>query len=279
MIGVSTVRGILCYDTLGYEFQEGDIVMFQVYLDVEEVKDETKPAYVQLRMHGGEVNNYGHVFYPDRWTTVVMSPEAFDRTFASGSDYSTETDGRRFWIHPSQNMNAKLYLSRAEVIPASEVKDITTSDFTLGTTEFVGSGENATGLSSASTPNDKIYNHVSNRVPYYFNGQIRFYIRNYKGATPNPCVTLAFKTAQVLSAGRTVEVTLRGALVEQIQIQLGNGALITSSSATPVADGYTKYTFTVPSPVYANIIRIFPAGQEFAQEQYRQIDLLNVEVK
>lgn len=303
MLNVSTVRGILCYDTLGYEFQAGDMVVLQAYLDVdatnarteEEVdgktvvtnnvtnyaEGEVANAHVRLRMSGGTEANYGHDIRAGQWTTIVIGAEAFARSYVEGD---TEKDNRRFWFHPSIRMDATLYLSRAEVIPASEVVDITKSnaEYTLGGTTYIGSGENLTG---AQTPNDAIFQHESNTIPYYFGGQIRFYVRNYKGATPSPAVTLRYKTTWLANADKKVEVTLRGALVDQIAIELidtsGNATKIDSTSKQAVDNGYTKYTCDIATGLgRISKIRIYPAGDEFSQDLgYRQIDLLNIEVK
>ena len=240
----SLTSASISFDAKGYEFNANDYILAEAM---------SVGGTITLRVPANGLNNatllndgvWAYVLAP----ATAVSFQIFDK------------------------IDATLYIRNVKAIPASEVKDIaTTGDETiykLSSYDFVG-GEYATasgvlgsanyavsysaiqgvkvGACAWSLAGDK-YSQASDVLPYYVNGQIRFYVRAHQKNGMDSAKKVVLKSANAYNfTSGIISVVVRGVLVTDVTL-LGSGngvscAMVEDANQEGVPAGYVRYAMS-----------------------------------
>ena len=239
------------WNTMGYEFNEGDYVVFYVYNDSDfDVVDISLGDAHRQRCYNGQ------------WTMVLWSAadvQANGWSWLIGRNYGDNdhdpmTYGR---------LTGTVYFSKAKVYSAQQVKDLTTVDstyeYTIGNTTLVGNPE----LIYNGYDHDNIFafNDPSFKNPHYVNGTLRWNVLGEKYQLEyKPSVGFKFKQSYEVT-NCYVYVTISGAVEGEIYIQTFNSIGFTDDGyfgsangelVETLANGFAVYKFNVDQ----NIIKV-----------------------
>lgn len=223
-------------DTKDYQFNEGDYVIFDVYLDV--TTDATEALYLDIRLNGEAVDTYATRVLDGGWAQVLFPASALK--------------GELLFFY-STSFNADLYIGKAKAIPASEVKDIATTGsetaYTLSGLNFVG-GSYATYSGNKPTyttvggkvaaelmvsTGEPVFSAPTDVVPHYVNGGIRFYANNNDVKTTT-YLRIALKLAEPITSNRSkVKITMRG-------FDISDGGVFFVNSTTQTLAGQLAFS-------------------------------------
>lgn len=242
----------LTYDLKGYEFNTGDVVVFDVYVDLDE---ETE--FVEIRWS----DKYSTRATNKQWSKVIVESSGLHNTGVlkmAACYYSlTGSSGD----YNSLGFNGSVYFSKAKAVPASSV--ITTStegqEFTFGSQniEYVGGkGSGAHGWIGNWVPgrNTTVYCQVVNTQPQIIDGTLTYYMQGDYDLTSTatnkirPAMVLDLKNSFNITKTTVIKVTIRG-VVKDKTLTIGfigegkNTGTKSDGVISESADGYTTYTF------------------------------------
>jgi hypothetical protein len=203
----------ITWNTFGYEFNEGDYVVFYVYNDTDaDVVDVSLGYTHRERCYNGQ------------WTIVIWSAadvaaEGNGWTWLLAKNYNGNWSGMS-----GANLNGTLYFSKAKVYSATEVADLTTVDdtfeYTVGNTTLIGKA----GIAYNGNYNfdDPAFEDSFYKYPYCAGGVLAFHIHDRVDTglqQPfSPKLEFALKDAYDLE-NCYVYMTIKGAVEGQVYIQ------------------------------------------------------------
>lgn len=178
------------WNTMGYEFSEGDYVAFYVYND-------SNHDAVDISLN----TPHRQRCYKGQWTMVLWKAED---VMANGWSALFARNANGVW----EQFTGTLYFSKAKVYSAQEVKDLTEVaddfEYTVGNTTFIGKAEN---LNGNFTPDQNAFNDASFNRPFYVDGALRWNVIPNKTGSTWPKMGFTFKQAKAVTANTYVEVT------------------------------------------------------------------------
>lgn len=116
--------------TCGYQFNEGDYIVFYV-------KAELESDYLTVRVG----TKYGTYCNTGKWTQVIFPASALETT--SLLRFYAYNEGEEYWhADVKTNMKGDVYITKAKVYSADQVKNMSeaesTETYNIGSTTFVG---------------------------------------------------------------------------------------------------------------------------------------------
>ena len=236
------------YNLVNYEFNEGDIVVMDMYVDLSE---ETQFAEIWW----GYTNRTR--IANKSWGTVVVDAAHLQEN-SQGTDFPI-----RIYAYDSNftfvRFNGSVYLGKAKAVASSDIVTTTTQgvEYTFGSqqTEYVGGSGNSVTLSNGincnlgNNPDRNAFNQTGDKSPQIINGAMRFYIGG--GDQERPVLTLIPKKAMTLNVGAKIHVTVRG-VNEEYKMQFAGwnvdksklGHTETCSDGIDQGKGYVTYTIS-----------------------------------
>ena len=201
------------WNMFGYEFNEGDYVVFYVYNDTDaDVVDVSLGYTHRERCYNGQ------------WTIVIWSAadvaaESNDWTWLLAKNYNGEWKGMS-----GANVNGTIYFSKAKVYSATEAADLTTVDdtfeYTVGNTTLIGKA--GTGYNGNYNFEDPAFEDSFYKYPYCAGGVLAFHIHDRVDAGMqqpfSPMLEFALKDAYDLE-NCYVYMTIKGAVEGEVFIQ------------------------------------------------------------
>lgn len=181
------------WNTFGYEFNEGDYVVFYVYNDSDcDVVDISLGTAHRQRCVKGE------------WTMVLWSAADLLEngwSWLVGRNYNQiDTTYSR--------LTGTIYLSKAKVYSAEQVKDLDgvedTFEYTVGNTTFIGKGDNYNG---DYQPDSAAFNDASYSHKFYVDGVLRWNVKP-KDSSLWPAMGFVFKEVKEITADTYLYVTI-----------------------------------------------------------------------
>lgn len=229
---VQDATSILSVISCDYEFNEGDYVAFYAMADVQGAD------YVSIRLNAPYVdtndNNklkdyfvYG-TYLHNKKTSLVLLPAdkisgEIQLKFIAEIDSET-LGGSKYSANTTTNMKGAVYLTKAKVYSASEVKDLATAsdtyEFNIGSTTCVGkinalttNGANQWGEYNYDT---KVYASPWDTSYFQVNDTLRFYARSMRReegklvSPQNTCIGIELKDAIPANSGKKIYITASG---------------------------------------------------------------------
>ncbi len=236
----------IVWKQFGYEFNEGDYVVFYVYNDSDyDIVDISLGNTHRQRCLNGE------------WTTVIwkasdVADSSLNWSKLIGYNYGDTDYAGRTW----GKVSGTVYISKVKVYSAEQVKDLTTVDstyeYTIGKTTLVGAPSLMNG---DYAENPAAFNDANFTNPYYVNGLLRWQIHAAKTQTEKqPMVGFKFKNNYEITSNCYLYVTVKGAVEGQVYAQIfnDNGYVAAGHIATPsgtlvetLPNGFAIYKFHV----------------------------------
>ena len=260
---VGNDKATLSLMTAKYQFNAGDYVVMNVYVDLD-------ADYLQLRL--GTL--YGTHCFNEKWTTVIIPAEAFEET----SYFLLEAlnDGGDYKPDVSTPLSGYVYFTKAKVYSAAQVKNMSevedTYEYNIGSTTFVGK-VNYIGRNYGSyNYNPTIYGGWYDTKVALLCDTLRFYARsdsadNASGAKRSTVIGLELKEA-VECKGSLMYIVASGLVddpdVDDLYLQIfGEREVGHFASPRPVSrevleDGYVRYCFDLSS--YDKSMKYFRLG-------------------
>lgn len=213
------------WNTFGYEFNEGDYVAFYVYNDSDcDVVDISLGTAHRQRCYKGE------------WTMVLWSAADLLEngwSWLIGRNYGEEDYAPDIYTR----LTGTIYLSKAKVYSAQQVKDLTTveatEEYTIGHATLMGSPD--TVNNDYDHDNKEAFNDPSFKNPFYVNGMLRWHALGLKYQDEySPQIAFKFKEPYEMASNCYMYLTVKGAIEGEIDIQAFNSLVDT--------DGYTLDT-------------------------------------
>jgi len=228
---VQDTTSILSVISCDYEFNEGDYVAFYAMADVQGAD------YVSIRLNAPYVDTndnklkdyfvYG-TYLHNKKTSLVLLPadkilDEIQLKFIAEIDSET-LGGSKYSANTQTNMKGSIYLTKAKVYSAEQVKDLaTTSDtyeFNIGSTTCVGkinalttNGANQWGEYNYDT---KVYASPWDTSYFQVSDTLRFYARSMRReegklvSEQNTCIGIELKDAIPVNSGKKIYITASG---------------------------------------------------------------------
>ncbi len=234
----TAAQNTLYYDIMEYTYEDGDYAVFYVYND-------TDTDFISLLF------NYdnGVRLAKGEWTMVIRPvSEITDCHLRFMGQNYVEVNGVATASQTSANLSGDVYISKAKVYAANEVKALVnveeTTEWTVGDTTFVGPA-----LKYNGEPNTLMNNSLEYE-PYMINEQLRItlWAHDYAG------LYAALKTPVDLSVETTyIAITLKGAEADKFTIlPLGTegqydafGSKLYPVNVLNNENGYVTYLFKI----------------------------------
>ena len=245
-----------------YPFKTGDYVVLNVYADLQNAD------YMQVRV--GTL--FGSYCYNQKWTTVIFPATALDSIDYLRFDAST--DGGNYKPNGSADMNGYVYVTKAKVYSANQVKNLTEVDsafeYNIGSTTFVGKASYVGKNYGSYEYNPTIYSEWHDKGVALIDDQVRFYARsdsddNATSAVRETVVGFELKDG-VACADKKLYIVASGLVddpeVDDLLLQVfsnresGHFASPRPVSREVLEDGYVKYCFDL-SIYPTNTIKYF----------------------
>lgn len=253
------------HDICNYKFNDGDYVVFYVYSDFDD-DGATLKTTVSSPSYATRLIN-------KTWSMVLVPAIVLE----NDNEWIVAPD-------TAKGLKGCIYLSKAKAIDKSEVINGVdeNNSFTFSGMEFVGVNENQTGADCNGKPN--LYNQPADTSVHYINGRLRYYMGQNE---ENPYVTLKLKNAFTVTAGSTtVSIILRGAVVENLDIEFRGSTNSSKRSTTTreeLSNGFIKYTLSFAARQDGHVydtIKIYAAGYTTIYTGgYRQVEISNIEIR
>ena len=237
----------IIWSKCGYEFNQGDYVVFYVYNDSNRDVIDISLGYTHRQR-----------CYNGQWTMVLWKASDVDDNANTWSWLIARNYGASDFAGMSWgNLDGKLYFSKAKVYSAEQIKDLVnvadTYEYTIGNTTLVGKAE--TAQNGTYNENPDAFNDVSYSNPYYVNGMLRWNINPVTiQEVRQPKIGFTFKNSYEIKSGLYMEVTVKGAVEGQVTIQVFNSLGFTDDGhvGTPAGElvrtldnGFAVYRFNV----------------------------------
>ena len=208
----------IAWHTLGYEFNEGDYVVFYVYNDSDFDAVDISLGYTHKQ-----------TCYNGQWTMVLWKASdvinkgddwSNDWSYLSAKDYNGDYEGMTWG-----NLNGTVYFSKAKVYSADQVADLTTVEdtyeYTVGNTTLIGKA--VLDVTDVYEYNPDAFNDAFFLNPHFVNGVLAYNINDKVEDLPlqiedEPIIELTLKDAYDLE-NCYVYMTIKGAVEEDVWMQ------------------------------------------------------------
>ena len=230
------------WEHLGYQFNNGDYVVFYAYNDTDvDFIDLSLSYFHRQRLHKGQWNMViwkASDVIENNWSWLIgyKYPEQ-EFIGANGHEYS-----------------GTIYLSKAKVYSSAQVKDLTAVDsdyeYTIGESTFIGQADMVNGTFN---PNSAAFNDDTFRKPFLVNGLLRWQIVPKTTHTYSmPYVGFTFKEENEITDDAYLYVTFKGGVEGKVTAQLFNNSLFTAAGhyttvkgelVETLDDGFAVYKF------------------------------------
>ena len=246
-----------------YQFNQGDYVVFHVYVDVE-------ADYVDVRL--GTL--FGTHCHNKKWTMAIIPAEAFATT--EYLRFEAKTDGGNYKPDESVNIKGDVYITKAKVYTESQVKNMTqvedTYEFNVGSTTFVGKVNYYGNNKGSYNYNPTVWASWYDTDIALVNSTLRLYARsdsadNAAGKKRLTVFGMELKEA-VQCEGKKLYIVASGLVddpdVDDLYLQIftsreaGHFGSPRPESREVLEDGYVKYCFNLSS--YTDAIKYFRLG-------------------
>lgn len=262
-----------------YQFNPGDYVVMNVYADI-------NADYMQLRL--GTL--YGTHCFNKKWTTVIIPAEAF--ASIEYLRFEALNDGGNYKPDESANIEGNVYITKAKVYSADQVKNMAqvedTYEYNIGSTEFVGKVSFVGNNYGTYNYNPTIYGQWYDTGVALVNDTLRFYARsdsadNSTGAKRNTVIGMELKDA-VACSGTKMYIIASGLVNDPDHMHLqiftgresGHFASPRAVSEEVLDDGYIKYCFDLSS--YTSEMKYFRfwTGQQLIIPDYEAVMIRDI---
>lgn len=274
------------WETLGYNFNSGDYVVFYAYNDTDaDFIDLSLSYFHRQRLHKGEWNMViwkASDVSENNWSWLIgyKYPEQ-EFLYASGVDFS-----------------GTVYFTKAKVYTSSQVKDLTAVEsdyeYTVGESTFIGQADMVNGTFN---PNSAAFNDDTYRKPFFINGTLRWQtVPKTTHTYSKPYAGFTFKNEQEVTDNSYLYVTFKGGVENEVYAQLFNNDGFTATGhyttvkgelVETLSDGFAVYKFKLkpgandPSALAkATELKSFRLGvNNIAQPVIGEVIVSNVVVK
>ena len=257
----SSDKPILSLLTCGYEFNEGDYVVFNVKADIES-------QYMEVRV--GTL--YGTYCNQGKWTQVIFPASALESTPLLR--FYALNDGENYWnAKVDASMEGDVYITKAKVYSADQIKNLSeaedTDTYKIGQTTFVGKMDYY-GIEDWYMYDDVVYGSFYDTKLALVGNTLRFYARSLHpddieggdGETVETAIGMELAEA---SDKNKIYIVASGLEFETMYIQLftaresghfGTAELSNNNLSYEVLeDGYVRYCIDLSS--YGESIKYF----------------------
>ena len=195
------------WDTFGYEFNEGDYVVFYVYNDSNADAVDISLGYTHRQR-----------CYNGQWTMVVWSAADVETALKDYIRLYARNWAESDWIPLTDvNLDGTIYLSKAKVYSASQVQDLTkigdTDEYTIGNATLIGAPTITNGNYNA---NDAAFNDDFFKNAYCVNGVFALNTNGKTRATGEQAqeqvidMTFKFKEGYQITSNTYLYITVKG---------------------------------------------------------------------
>jgi|GEM_PF-1679673 len=253
-------------NTCGYQGNSDDYVVLYVKADID-------AQYMSVRV--GTL--YGTHCINGKWTQVIFPLSALDST--SYLRFEASNDGANYWnAKESANMNGRVYITKAKVIPASQVKNLAevadTDTYNVGQTAFVGKMDYY-GTKGTYMYNPTVYASFYDTNVALVGGEVRFYARslhpnsinngaNTDGTNETVHTVIGMELAEASDKNK-MYIVASGLVYEQMYVQCFTGresghfatAQVSNNNLSyeVLEDGYVRYCLDLST--YSSAIKYF----------------------
>lgn len=235
------------WNTGGYQFNEGDYIVFYVYND-------TASDVVDISLG----NTHRQRCYKGQWTMVLWK----------AADFSANTCSRFYQSNYNGNWGAltngdysgTIYFSKAKVYSAEQVKDLTlvedTYEYTVGDATLIGKA--GTSYNGNYNANPDAFNDAFYLNPHYVNGVLAYNIHDRKetsGLQKPQSPMIEFKLKETYDFTNCyMYITVKGAVEGDVYIQAfstsGHFGTPSGTLVETLADGSQVYKINLANNLY-----------------------------
>lgn len=289
----------LHYNVKDYAFNDGDIVTFEVYVDLSESVEfielywgYTHRARLANKEWGTVVVASSHLNKTSTGTTAVSDDQIRIYAYTDTTVYGSQGEAG------ATGINGNIYFGKAKAVSSNEVINIYESgvEYTFGSQniEYVsGTSQNLANTMGCTlgnwTPNDGAFNQYGDKKPQIIDGTMRFYMQGSIQQTP--ILALIPKKAMKLGSNAKMHVTIRGNVdclwfwgyyysSSSGAYKAGGREGNSTSTAEKLDNGYTRYTLNYNSgwagTTFEEFFIFLNNNQSFSKPNYKLCSIADI---